>query len=107
MRLWIAAFLLFLFACQALPVAALSKSVVKTQLSLADDAGDDEDGNSMPEDGKAKKKSPLPDEDYIRFSDEASLLCSFQAARQIILHRPDHLPVLYAGEVTSPPPDRC
>ena len=106
MRIWIAAFLLFLFACQALPVANLGKSWVKTQLSATDGA-DDEDGGSGPESGKVKKQSPLLDEDYDHAYAEASVLCSVQATRQIALHRPDHLPVLYAGEVLTPPPDRC
>lgn len=77
------------------------------QLSVADDLGDEEDSKPIPEDSKVKKESSVPDEALIHFYGDASLLCSAQAARVMAIHRPDHLPLLYAGEVTSPPPDCC
>lgn len=105
MRLWIAAFFLLLFACQALPVAALGKHWVKTQISDNGDAGDEDSNNPIPEDSKVKKSSSSVDEAFLWIDGQASKACSAQAHRLITLHRPDHLPVLYTGEVSSPPPD--
>lgn len=108
MRLWIAAFFLHLFACQALPVAALGKHCVKMQLSGDnDDCGDEDDGGTAAEDSKSKKESPVFKEEFYRYATIASGL-SYPSLSLVVtsLHRSDNLPVRYAGEVTSPPPDR-
>lgn len=108
MRIWIAALLLLVFACQALPLTTvMGKQLAKVQLSVADtdDSGDDTD-NLIP-DGKLKKQSPLLEEDYAGRIAGAALLHAAGAAQLLRLHRTDHLPVLYKGEVTTPPPDCC
>ena len=109
MRLWIASLLLLVFACQALPVATFGKSLLKAKYAVSDDLdGDtDEDSDSIPEGGKLKKQSPVFGDDYVGFSRVSSERVSLQAAQQITLHRPDHLPVIYAGEVLTPPPNCC
>jgi hypothetical protein len=108
MRLWIAAFLLFLFACQTLPVAVLGKALAKAQVSVIDDdMNDDEGGNPAGDAMKLKKQSPVLEEDYLHHHGDAAILYGIQAARLLFLHRADHLPIRYAGEVTTPPPDCC
>ncbi len=106
MRLWIAAFFLFFFSCQALPVAALGKALAKTQISLTDDDVDDgDDGDSSPSDGAKQKKSTPVLGDFLHCAADLSMMTAEQAAQLLFLHRADHLPVIYAGEVASPPPD--
>jgi hypothetical protein len=109
MRNCIAIFLLVLFACQALPLAVMGKSVAKLQQAIADtdDAPDEDGDNSPPDASKLKKQSPLLEEDLLHHGTEVSVFCAIQASQILLLHRADHLPILYAGEVTSPPPDRC
>jgi hypothetical protein len=110
MRLWIATILLFVFACQALPLAVFGTALSKVQLSIIDDDAADGDGDGSTPDTdaiKLKKQSALVEDDLIHHSAEASALCAIQAAQLLFLHRADHLPVIYAGEVTTPPPDHC
>lgn len=107
MRLWIAAIFLFLFACQALPVAALGKALAKAQISVEDaDAVDDEGDNPASDSVKLKKGAPVL-EDFTHGSAGAAMFVSTQAEQLLFLHRADHLPVLYPGEITTPPPDFC
>lgn len=109
MRLWIAAFLLCLFAYQTLPVAALGKALAKTQMAAVDDDGMDGDDDGQPVGGatKAKKQSPQLEEDYLHHYEGFSALYGIDAERALLLHRADHLPTLYAGEVATPPPNCC
>ena len=107
MRLWIAAIFLFLFACQALPVAALGKALAKSQVSLEDANSADDEGDNAAPDGIKLKKGALAMEDFVHNGTDASLFFTVQAKRMLFLHRADHLPVFYPGEVTTPPPDFC
>jgi hypothetical protein len=109
MRLWIAAFLLCLFAYQTLPLAALGKAIAKTQIADVDDDDIDADDDGQPANGatKAKKQSPQLEEDYLHHYEGISGLYSMQAAQALLLHHADHLPDLYAGEVATPPPNCC
>src|SRR4051812_2743925 len=104
MRLWIANILLFVFACQALPLAVIGKALTKEQLSVADDDGGDGDNDSPTPDTdavKLKKQTGFLEGDYTTHSTSVSGLCTVQAVRQLFLHRADHLPVIYAGEVAT------
>ena len=77
----------------------------KAKVSMIDDCNEDE-GCDAPEGGKVKKDNSV----YKEFTTPPSAntdLLAVQTAQQILLHRPDHLPVLYAGEVLTPPPNRC
>jgi hypothetical protein len=107
MRVWIAVFLLLLFATQAFPVAALGKSYAKAQISVADDsAGDDDEGNSsIPKEGKVKKQNSLSEEDYDH-SHHLHAPSSYSLhARNKLLHLHEWIYALYSGEVTTPPPN--
>jgi hypothetical protein len=107
MRALIAVFLLLLFSTQAFPVAALSKSYAKSQLSIMDDSGGDEDdGSSMPK-GKAKKQNTLSEEDYDHSHGLSSTICPIVPVRKQMLPGHDWLYALYTGEVTTPPPNHC
>jgi hypothetical protein len=108
MRLWIAAFLLFLFACQTLPVVVLGKALAKAQISAIDDDNiDDDEGSPAGNAAKVKKQSPVLEEDYLHHGEDVSALFGILAARCLSLHRADNLLTPYAGEVTTPPPDFC
>ena len=110
MRLWIATILLFVFAFQALPLAVFGKALTKVQLSIADDdVGDGDNDSSGPDTDaiKLKKQAGVVGDDLIHHSIDASALCGLQASRLLFLHRADHLPVIYAGEVATPPPNCC
>src|SRR6478672_3060766 len=103
MRVWIAALLLCLFAFQALPVREVGNALTKAKISLSDNL--DDDGKDAGDDFKVKKEVSI-DKECTSLTDFQSIHLSEQCAQQITLHRPDHLPVLYAGEVLTPPPNR-
>jgi hypothetical protein len=105
MRILIAFFLLALFSFQALPVRDLGKIWTKAKVCMVDDCNEDE-GCDAPEGSKVKKDTSVFKEYTTPPSAGADRL-AIQAAQQIMLHRPDHLPVLYAGEVLTPPPNHC
>jgi len=110
MRLWIAAFLLFLFACQTLPLAVLGKALAKTQVSAVDDDdmdGDDDGGQPASGAVKAKKQSPQLEEEFFDQYGGLSALYGIQAVRTLLLDQADNLSSLYGGEVTTPPPNHC
>lgn len=107
MRVWIAVFLLLLFATQAFPVALLGKSYEKAKVSLIDDSGEDEEGSAIPKEGKAKKQNSLSEEDYDHSHDHVGLDYSGLEARRRMLHQQANLYALYTGEVTTPPPNFC
>ena len=105
MRVWIAVFLLLLFATQAFPVAAFSKSYAKTQISITDDAGDEDEGSTIPKEGKVKKQNSLSEEDYDHSHNFHAPAYYAADARHKMLHRHEVIYVLYSGEVTTPPPN--
>lgn len=109
MRLWIATLLLAMFAFQTLPLAALGKAFAKAQWAFADDddTADDEGDSATDSAVKLKKSVSVLEEDFLAYGAVASAFCSVQASRALFLHRADHLPELYAGEVATPPPNRC
>lgn len=106
MRLWIAVFLLTIFSAQALPVLAVGKAFVKAQMSVTEEDADDGGNGGVPSNVKIKKQSPLM-EDFLHNAAEASIYYTAGSDRILRLHDAAHLPVLFAGEVTTPPPDRC
>jgi len=105
MRVWIAVFLLLLFATQAFPVAALSKSYAKSQVSVVDDSGEDDDDSTIPKEGKVKKQNSLSEEDYDHSHGSHVRARFFPDARYKLLHRHECIYALYSGEVTTPPPN--
>jgi hypothetical protein len=107
MRFWIAVFLLLLFATQAFPVSAFSNSFAKSQISVVDDAGDDDEGSSLPKEGKVKKQNSLSEEDYDHSHGHSGPPYAELSTRQKLLPGQDFLYALYSGEVTTPPPNYC
>ena len=103
MRIWIAVFLLSLFSLQALPVKEMGKILVKAKMSMEDKADDDE---NVGEGSKAKKEESAF-KAYISPVSYSAELLSAKSEEQIVLHTADHLPVLYKGEVLTPPPNHC
>ncbi len=107
MRIWIAVFLLLLFATQGFPVAAWGQSYAKSQIAATLDGADDDDSSSLPKEGKAKKQNTLSEEDYDHSHFHPSASGIYMADRQTDLHSHEYLYGLYSGEVTTPPPNRC
>jgi len=107
MRVWIAVFLLLLFATQAFPVAAFSDSYAKSQISVVDDNGDDDEGSSLPKEGKVKKQNTLSEEDYDHSHDHSASVYAELLTRQKLPPGQEFLYALYSGEVTTPPPNCC
>jgi hypothetical protein len=101
MRLCIALFLLTIFSFQALPVRDLSKIWAKA--SLTNNCDEDELGDSHG--GIKIKKSKATPHDYIPGDAQCTAIVAVKTAEQLLLHRADHLPVMYAGEVLTPPPN--
>ncbi len=108
MRLWIAAFLISLFAFQALPVTALGKSLQKAKISAGEhrDEDGDDDGGDVPEPGKLKKSGPSIEDHYLpppqqRTAIPGALVCrSSFPPEQRIAAAAGH------AELDTPPPDR-
>ena len=110
MRVWIAVFLLLLFATQAFPVAAFSSSYAKSQITVTDDSGDcddDDSGSTIPKEGKVKKQNTLSEEDYDHSHNHHAPVNYSLFARRKMLHLHEQLYALYSGEVTTPPPNFC
>lgn len=86
----------------------MGKSVAKLQQMVADsdDLPDEEDSSSNTDAAKLKKSPPMLEEDYLHDPCAMAMRCSLRAAQALLLHRADHLPILFKGEVTTPPPDR-
>ena len=105
MRVWIAVFLLLLFATQAFPVAALGKSYAKAQISIIDDTADDDDGSNIPKEGKVKKQNSLSEEDYDHSHHLHAPSAYSLHAQNKMLHLHEWIYALYSGEVTTPPPN--
>jgi hypothetical protein len=110
MRSWIAAILFLVFAFQAMPVMAVAKVLAKahTTLSGSGDAADDEDGgNALPEDGKLKKQADTFGDAFLSVPPSDLTARPLEAVQQHLLQYRQQLPILYAGEVDTPPPDHC
>lgn len=107
MRLWIALFLITLFAIQALPVLALGKSCVKTQAGAAGTAdGENGEDGDVPGTGKLKKAGAS--------FEEYDLASSWHTPGQLSGQRtlPTYAPMVLRAAATghtrlhTPPPDR-
>lgn len=108
MRIWIAVFLISLFAFQALPVMVLGKSCAKAKVGVTDTAGEQgaDDEGAVPESGKLKKGSPALEDYYLAPS------CQRIARIRDVLLQDAFAPVAVAraatghAELHTPPPDR-
>lgn len=112
MRTLIALFLTLIFACQALPVAALGKLCGKAQMTLADDdhpadADDDDDAGPAPDEGKSKKETKSCEDVYLHPGPMATVTGAIGRSPGLVLHSAAHLPPSFTGEVATPPPDHC
>lgn len=109
MRLWIAAFLISLFAFQVLPLTALGKPCNKAKIAAgetpAEDGADDE--SAVPEAGKLKKDGP-PTEDYY-LTPGAQRFSPFQTALIRTTVSPERTVTAATGHARlhTPPPDCC
>ena len=72
-----------------------------------DDAGDDDEGSSLPKEGKVKKQNTLSEEDYDHSHDHSGPRYPELLTRRKLLPGQDFLYALYSGEVTTPPPNCC
>jgi hypothetical protein len=109
MRFWIAAFLITLFAFQALPVMALGKSCIKAKVSASespDEDGGDED-DAIPEPGKLKKDGPPLEDYYLRPAAQAMSRLSDIISKSLYFPT-DEVVVAASGhaKLDTPPPDR-
>ena len=107
MRVWIAFFLISLFAFQALPLKALGKSCVKAKVGALDTQGESgaDDEAPIPESGKLKKDSPGAEDYYLNPS------CHRMGYSRAAVIQTAFAPVQLAAAATghaqldTPPPD--
>ena len=105
MRTLLAIFLLSIFACQAMPVAALGKLCVKVKVLDGADQTPGDDDAAPDSDGKIKKGS-ANFEDFTCSGPGYINVCFIGiGVPSIRLHNNEHVPASHSGDIEIPPPD--